>query len=112
MSQKPTRLPPSEHPIQSNHKNMKPKMGGEFTYQPKWDPKTVLTHSHIVGHLNNPGGPKTRMFRLPKQSQAGAGFTREPRDSFALHLGAGKPRDGLKRGKNLGLRAGVSSWEL
>ena len=22
------------------------KMGGEFTYQPKWDPKTVLTHSH------------------------------------------------------------------
>ena len=23
-------------------------MGGEFTYQPKWDPKTVLTHSQIA----------------------------------------------------------------
>ena len=22
-------------------------MGGEFTYQPKWDPKTVLSHSHM-----------------------------------------------------------------
>ena len=23
-------------------------MGGEFTYQPKWDPKTVVTHGHMV----------------------------------------------------------------
>ena len=22
-------------------------MGGEFTYQPKWDPKTVLNHRHF-----------------------------------------------------------------
>ena len=37
--EKPNRFPPSEHP------NPTTKIGskmGEFTYQPKWDPKTVL----------------------------------------------------------------------
>ena len=32
---------PDEHPNPTT--KIKPKMGGEFTYQPKWDPKTVLT---------------------------------------------------------------------
>ena len=36
-----SRLPPSEHPNPTT--KIKPKMGGEFTYQPKWDPKRVLT---------------------------------------------------------------------
>ena len=30
---------PSEHP--NPHQNPGSKMGGEFTYQPKWDPKTI-----------------------------------------------------------------------
>ena len=37
-----------EHP---NPTTVGSKMGGEFTYQPKWDPKTVLTHSHDPGSL-------------------------------------------------------------
>ena len=30
-------------------------MGGEFTYQPKWDPKTVLTELPWVVHLPQNG---------------------------------------------------------
>ena len=40
MGQHPN-LTPSEHPNPTT--KIGSKMGGEFTYQPKWDPKTVLT---------------------------------------------------------------------
>ena len=36
---------PSEHP---NPNQIGSKMGGEFNYQPKWDPKTVLTTTAIL----------------------------------------------------------------
>ena len=40
MGQKPNRSP-GEHPNPTT--KIGSTMGGEFTYQPKWDPKTVLT---------------------------------------------------------------------
>ena len=52
IGQNPNRLAPSEHPIQSNHQNRKPKMSGEFTY-PKMVP-LVLTHSQMVNPNPNP----------------------------------------------------------
>ena len=42
MGQTPNRTLP-QRTSQSNHKNPGSEMGGELTYQPKWDPKTVLT---------------------------------------------------------------------
>ena len=42
--------PQFSHPVQSNHESRKPKMGGEFTYQPPQNgigTKTVLTHLGI-----------------------------------------------------------------
>ena len=50
--QTPNRSAPSEHLIQSNHQNRKPKMGGEFTY-----PKMVLlvlTHRLLVVPFASP----------------------------------------------------------
>ena len=55
VGQNPTRTP-SEHPNPTT--KIGPKMGGEFTYQPKWAPKTVLTTAAIfcrdpyIIHLN------------------------------------------------------------
>ena len=43
MGQKP--VPPVNIPIPTK---IGSKMGGEFTYQPKWDPKTVLTTTAIL----------------------------------------------------------------
>ena len=47
MGHKSQIVPPSEHPNPTT--KMGSKMGGEFTYQPKWDPKTVLTTTAISG---------------------------------------------------------------
>ena len=44
MGQNPNRTP-SEHPNPTT--KIGPKMDGEFTYPPKWDPKTVLTTTAI-----------------------------------------------------------------
>ena len=44
MGQNPNRAP-GEHPNPTT--KIGSKMGGEFTYQPKWDPKTVLTTTAI-----------------------------------------------------------------
>ena len=41
-----SRIPPSEHPNPTT--KIVSKMGGGFTYQPKWDPKTVLTVAGVV----------------------------------------------------------------
>ena len=49
-----------------------PKMGGEFTNPPKWDPKTALTQSHFwLGSLSNLHLPKSVLRpRLTRQSTA------------------------------------------
>ena len=38
--------PPSEHPSPTT--KIGSKLGGEFAYQPKWDPRTVLSHCHVA----------------------------------------------------------------
>ena len=50
MGQKP-RLLSSEHPIQSNHFEIGSKMGGEFPYQPKWDPVGFEPWPLVCGFL-------------------------------------------------------------
>ena len=65
--QKPNRTP-SEHPIQSPTK-IGPKMGGEFTDQPKWNLKTVLTHSQLFrrgrAHRGLERLPRARGVQVP-----------------------------------------------
>ena len=46
MGQNPNRTP-SEHPIQSNHYNRKPKMGGEFTNPNQNGIPWVSTHGQV-----------------------------------------------------------------
>ena len=45
-SKSKARLAPCEHPNPTT--KIGTKMGGEITYQPKWDTKTVLNHGHMA----------------------------------------------------------------
>ena len=46
-------MPMGQNPVPSVNIRVNPttkigsKIGGEFTYTPKWDPITVLTHGHL-----------------------------------------------------------------
>ena len=66
MGQKP--VPPLNIPILTK---IGSKLGGEFTYQPKWDPKTVVTTTatQILGtaHGKDPKCEKTHLFELPME---------------------------------------------
>ena len=75
MGQNPNGIP-SKHPNPTT--KIGSKMGGEFTYQPKWDPKTVLNHGHISHELQlkglAPGTLEMTATVLPKRAMSSCDF--------------------------------------
>ena len=61
-------------------------MGGEFTYQPKWDPKTVLTTTATWNHSSASGAPGA-----PSMARSGEGHVllAEPCGIFVASHGCG-----------------------